>query len=231
MTDLANRIRNLPLDAGWSQRSAAELLAREVEALEKQLEAASGEGTALIAENRGRTQNYWVSLAMRAYEPTADKLLYCTEHRRIVLTFDGEKACCLKARLDETSAYPGDIARFAKAFKKWIVRRPDGGCQVLLPLSELDATIASVLGATDEAGRAAWHPMTEVPSGSGWKIVTLVVQEGGRRIAMPVYYSAFADGPGTWEEDDGEGLFVRVAWMDLPPPLRGQAAAQEGGGA
>lgn len=39
MSELPNRIRNLPLDTGWSQRSAAELLAREVEALEKRLEA------------------------------------------------------------------------------------------------------------------------------------------------------------------------------------------------
>lgn len=29
----------------------------------------------------------------------------------------------------------------AWAFKKWIVVRPDGGCQVLLPLNELDNTI------------------------------------------------------------------------------------------
>jgi hypothetical protein len=27
------------------------------------------------------------------------------------------------------------------AFKRWFVKRPDGGCQVLLPLSELDTTV------------------------------------------------------------------------------------------
>jgi len=35
----------------------------------------------------------------------------------------------------------------AAVFKPWIVTRPDGGCQVLFPLSELDGLIARVLEA------------------------------------------------------------------------------------
>lgn len=47
------------------------------------------------------------------------------------------------ADLHEKMALAPD--RLARAFKRWIVKRPNGGCQVLLPLSELDATITAGL--------------------------------------------------------------------------------------
>jgi len=43
----------------------------------------------------------------------------------------------------------------AAAFKPYIVKRPNGGCQVLFPLSELDAIIARVLEAGDDRLRDA----------------------------------------------------------------------------
>lgn len=36
-----------------------------------------------------------------------------------------------------------------RLFKPWIVRRPDGGCQVLFPLSELDNLIDGTLKILD----------------------------------------------------------------------------------
>ena len=45
--------------------------------------------------------------------------------------------------------------KLARAFKKWFVKRPDGGCQVLLPLSELDATIDAALREAEDAAKRA----------------------------------------------------------------------------
>lgn len=39
-------------------------------------------------------------------------------------------------------------ARIAALFKPWFVRRTRGGCQVLLPITELDPLIASIIKET-----------------------------------------------------------------------------------
>lgn len=36
-------------------------------------------------------------------------------------------------------------SQVAALFKPWIVRRPNGGCQVLFPLTELDKLVAAIL--------------------------------------------------------------------------------------
>jgi hypothetical protein len=48
--------------------------------------------------DRERQQNYWVLRAMGS--TNAETLLYCQEHRRITLTWEGEPFCCLKAALE-----------------------------------------------------------------------------------------------------------------------------------
>jgi hypothetical protein len=45
-----------------------------------------------------RKQNYWVLLAIGPRNK--ETLLYCNEHRRITLTWEGEPFCCLKAKLE-----------------------------------------------------------------------------------------------------------------------------------
>lgn len=35
--------------------------------------------------------------------------------------------------------------KLTKIFKPWIVKRPNGGCQVLFPLSELDTIVEKIL--------------------------------------------------------------------------------------
>lgn len=38
------------------------------------------------------------------------------------------------------------LSQIAYLFKPWIVRRPNGGCQVLFPLSELDNLVIKMAG-------------------------------------------------------------------------------------
>ena len=53
-------------------------------------------------------------------------------------------------RIDSWEMQAGEKHKSAAAaFKPWIVRRPDGGCQVLFPLMELDRLIAEVLEAAE----------------------------------------------------------------------------------
>jgi hypothetical protein len=46
--------------------------------------------------------------------------------------------------------------RVTRLFKPWIVRRPDGGCQVLFPLSELDRLVDETI-AEVKSGETSPH--------------------------------------------------------------------------
>lgn len=41
-------------------------------------------------------------------------------------------------------------SQVASLFKPWFVRRPNGGCQVLFPLTELDALVAQIIDLVKE---------------------------------------------------------------------------------
>lgn len=42
-------------------------------------------------------------------------------------------------------------SQIAYLFKPWVVRRPNGGCQVLFPLTELDKLVAAMIKIVKEA--------------------------------------------------------------------------------
>ena len=49
-------------------------------------------------DDDARKQNYWVLRAMGF--TNTETLLYCQNHRRITLTWEGEPFCCVKAELE-----------------------------------------------------------------------------------------------------------------------------------
>ncbi len=58
----------------------------------------------MLNDNDARKQNYWVLRAMGF--TNTETLLYCREHRRITLTWEGEPFCCLKAALEARLSEP-----------------------------------------------------------------------------------------------------------------------------
>ena len=87
----------------------------------------------------------------------------------------------------------------------------------------LEAQLAAALRRVE----TQWHPMTEEPSGSGWKAVTLEEKSRCGRIVAPIYFYSLVGGVWTGEWDHKEDGFRMVAWADLPPALALQGPGEE----
>ena len=90
--------------------------------------------------------------------------------------------------------------RITRLFKKWIVKRPNGQCQILFPLTELDKFVDEILLEIDDqttgekcqicgkrydyvyrVSDKLWGKITGIKNGSGLRCIGCLIKEASKK--------------------------------------------------